>query len=344
MFIFFICFSISLKQCEINESLRVKGFSAIDSYDSQMKLQKMAPVIISMRWNSIEEQFHHFIFGASIAFALNRPIQIEMLKFPITGQQPQPFFDYTQFDAPGDYMSENYTRLRVDTYFPCRNKTDITKADSSRPILIRNYATIETVYSSHLLSPILYKSFEYRAAYFFSRRYLLKNTEQLEEQYKDYVGVDINKYYIKNKDYLRPDRVFNIFRKYLNQHFDKRTTKFVFLTFDDSLFTTLIKSEYHSAIILTHDYRGFSTLCSCKMFVGTYRSDFSSAVSLSRDKPGFLIDYVYDNIIEQTTSLSGIVSPYIGSVEELPNLINSKLKGCKDNSEELQQVINTFVQ
>ena len=343
MFLFFINFSFSLKNREINESLTKMGFDAIDSYYEATNSHKTSPVILSMRWSNLEKQFHHFIFGASIAFALNRTLQVEMLKYPVTNPQPEPYFDFSPFDKPGDYMSEKYARLRIDMYFPCKTKDQITKYDETRPILIRNYDIVTSLYSSHFLNPILYKNFEYRAAYFFARKYLLKNTQHLEEVYKDFIGVEISTYFIREKELKTVDHIFSIFQKYLNQLYDKKTTKYVFVTYNNTLFSKLIKKEYPSAIILDPDYDGFSILCSCKTVVGTYRSDFTAAVSLSRDTPGYLIDYVTDNLITQSTSLSGIISPFNSKFDVLPNMVNMKLKGCKDNEDELQQVLNTFV-
>ena len=313
-------------------------------------------VIVSSRFESIEDQFHHFIFGTAIGYALNRSIKLEMRRYSESGEQPKwhlKFKNITGNDFNiGLYDTNNFMRLRVARELFCKNESYFQTDDPSIPILIRNFDDITTLYGNHFIGQRLRKLFGIHAVYFLAHHFLdklpLNYVSKESENHQKVIGVEA---YIFSNVYrmkaLKDEQMIEShFINALERIDPLKESKIVLFTNSKKLSKLLENSlaDYKKdLIVLTDEERGFESLISVDFFIGTYRSKFSQAVNSIRGEAGILVNTNTGDIIPMSNSQTGTLQPFIQDIEDIPYTINEKLRGCEDNINELREILDVFV-
>lgn len=322
------------KESEITIDEINKAFNTFHS-----NLNPKSFLIISMRKETLEEQYSHFIFGAALAYALNRSIKIEMRNYPLSKAQPTFKFEFNGI-TPGLVEVEKFRRLRISREFYCKTEQEL-KGDPNIPILLRNYDEITTIYGNHFLSSRMKELFGMHAAYFLSNYYLKQNEVNVKA---DSIGIDARSFgsVRKNKFYKDPKKI----TKYFNQSIaalDKDKKLNIYIVSNNTQIATTLQSVLWNSKIVDDDATGFWTLVGCKTFVGTYRSRNSNAVQMTRGVAGYLVSTSFGECKQMSNSQSGILSPYLQNVEDVEYTTNEKIRGCRDNIDEIRELLDIFI-
>jgi hypothetical protein len=112
---------------------------------------------------------------------------------------------------------------------------------------------------------------------------------------------------------------------------------------NDTQIAALLRNKIPSAQVLPEDARGLAGLVSASEFIGTYRSKLSVHVNTMRARRGSLVNTDTGDLLEMGNSQAGTLSPYMQDVEDVEFTVNERLRGCKDNIDDLRDVLRTFV-
>jgi len=313
----------------ISESIFPKAFQFMK--DSK----RNGSVLISMRWESIADQIHHFLFGASIAYALDRSIVVEMKKYPLEMQQPTlklPLIGVGTKVSP----NSNFTRVNVVREFQCKNWEQIVGSDPSNVLIVRNYDPITSVYSNHVLSAILKEKFETHAPFFILRHHLKPSIPKSDP----YLAIDCQYFNTRRmKSMSNITHIINLFGNLIKKSSYNR----IIISTNNQHMQATLKNTFPDAEVLSESEESFWKLVGASSFIGTYRSKFSMAVSYARGVPNTLVDTLTSNIFLQSSYLSGVLSPYVQDIEDLDWTTNEKLRICDNNIDDLRDILNDYV-
>ncbi|EAX96367.1 hypothetical protein TVAG_337990 [Trichomonas vaginalis G3] len=328
----------------IFELLSKEEIQAAQSKDHDMKEASMnskSSVIISMRWLSIEEQFHHLVFAITISQLLNLPFQVDYLRYPENGEQPQDYFNMKQYLLTKSYEN-NFNRLRVDKELTCKASDFFTK-NSSKNILIRNYLDIAVLYGNKHFHNILVSQYGSRAVYQIANQFILRERTKYNSTFL--YGIDITVF--KSKKLKNLSDVSNIIQSFekifndLNIHKDN---------YPDMLFTSnepkllkKLKKKYPKCTFMLHGKDSFFNLINCRTFIGTYRSEFSNAIIQSRAEGNNMIDYGDVKIEKINNEMPELIYNILDECEICADIYSYTLRVCGDNDAELAYVSNNFV-
>lgn len=304
-------------------------------------------IIVSSRFSKLEEQFNHLIFGTALAYALNRSIKIEMRHYPLSEEQPQFHFQFQNLNEPKLYDPDSFKRLRVARELFCKNESYFQTDSPSIPILVRNYDDISSLYGNHFIGTRLRSLFGIHAGYFLSNHFIKLDQNKALSSSKDsdnVIGIDARTF----EDVHRMKTLKNVksiaqnFISFIEQIDPKKKSQILIVSNNNKLLNELQKKLWN-AETSTDDITGFTKLVGSKIFIGTYRSKFSQSVNMMRGVPGYLINTNTGDVINMSTSQTGVLQPYFQDVEDAEFTVNEKLRGCSDNIEDLRIVLDNFV-
>jgi hypothetical protein len=112
---------------------------------------------------------------------------------------------------------------------------------------------------------------------------------------------------------------------------------------NDSVVEGAIKEMSKNVRILASSWKSFVNLVHCDVFVGTYRSKLSTAVNMLRAVRGYLLNTDTGDLMEMSNSQAGLLSPYVQDVEDCEFTVNERLRGCRDNIDDLREILQRFV-
>lgn len=356
---FIFCFiSSSISEKKINElnlptwSLGYQNISDISEISPKeikkayqtfsYPLNPKSEIIVSSRFSNLEEQFNHFIFGTALAYALNRSIKLEMRHYPLSEEQPEFHFQFQNIDEPKLQDPDSFKRIRVARELFCKNESYFQTDSPSIPILIRNYDDISSLYGNHFIGSRLRSLFGIHAAYFLSHHFIKLTKPKLSDTYV--IGVDARTFdsVHRMKTLKDPKSIVKDFTSFLTKIDPDKKHKILIVSNNKNVLDGLQKSLWNVEKC-TDDINGFTKLVASKIFVGTYRSKFTQTVNLMRGVPGFLVNTNTGDVINMTTSQTGVLQPYFQDVEDAEFTVNEKLRGCQDNIEDLRIVLDNFV-
>ena len=322
-------FSVQLKEepFEITERDRLRAEELF-----RYPLRQDRSVIISMRWWNLDEQISHFLFGAGIAYALNRSILVEMRRYPLFQTQPKLQFQLNGI-TPEQINPPAFTRLRVAREFFCKSEVEL-EGNSSDPLLIRNFDDISSLYGNHFIAKRLKSLFGMHAGYFLLHHYV-----QLPEVFEEgeFLGVEIHSFETAKKAAHMQDPAL-ITGNFSAAVETLRSVRVCAMSNDPR-----VVEKMEQIKVLPNDISGFAQLVRAKYFIGTYRSRMSNLVNMMRGRKGMMLNTDTGHILEMSNYQAGVLSPYEQNVEELEFTVNEKLRGCSDNIEELREVLHHFV-
>lgn len=301
-------------------------------------------IIISSRFSNLEEQFNHFIFGTALAYALNRSIKLEMRHYPLSDSQPEFHFQFQNLDEPKLYDADSFKRLRVARELFCKNESYFQTDSPSIPILVRNYDDISSLYGNHFIGSRLRSLFGIHAAYFLSHHFIKLDTTKVVKSDSDVIGIDARLFSSvhRMKTLKNAKTIISNFTSFLKQIDPEKKCKIVIVSNSDEVLNGLQKKLWNVEKS-TDDINGFVKLVGSKIFVGTYRSKFSQSVNMMRGVSGFLVNTNTGDVINMSSSQTGVLQPYFQDVEDAEFTVNEKLRGCTDNIEDLRVVLDNFV-
>lgn len=322
--------SLSESLQEINET-EIRRAEEVFRYP----LREDASVIVSMRWWRLDEQISHFLFGAAIAYALNRSLKVEMRRYPLHKKQPEFKFRMKGI-VPERVELKSFARLRVARELFCKTQKEL-EGNSSVPILIRNYDDISSLYGNHFIGGRLTELFGIHAGYFLLRHYI--DLPEVNSG-KGVLGVEIQSFdaaqtmgHMRNAKRLAANFTSAIESltngKNLEVHVMTNNTK--------------ILKHMKSVGELPNNIEGFANLVNAEYFLGTYRSKLSTLVNLMRGKKSLLLNTDNGHVLEMSNYQAGILSPFDQNVEEFEFTVNEKLRMCNDNLENLRTILHHFV-
>jgi hypothetical protein len=272
-----------LQSTEINESMIRKAHEAMKA-----PRDPNSHVIISMRWNSLEEQLAHFIFGAGLAYALNRSIVVEMRHYPLTKEQPPIYLKFRDLN-PELTDPPVFQRVRISREFYCKGESDFRTDSPSIPLLVRNFDDVTGLYGNHFIAQKLKERFGYHAGFFIAYRHLDLSGEKGWEKT---IGVDARSFAnVRRMKHLKEGKLIagNFTRALANFKFNKGKVGYDVMT-NDSVVEGAIRQKYKNVRVLSHSWKSFVDLVHCDVFVGTYRSKLSTAVNMLRAARGYLLN------------------------------------------------------
>jgi sulfur transfer complex TusBCD TusB component (DsrH family) len=326
----------SVKQSEeINETEIRNAHRAF-----KLRLNPESHVIISMRWSSLEDQLGHFLFGAALAHCLNRSLLIEMRRYPLSNPQPPMLLKFRDLqvklvDPPV------FSRLRISREFYCKQEEDFRTDAPSIPILIRNFDDMASLYGNHFLAKKLRSMFGYHAGYFLAHHYLNLSNEKLP--WKSSLGVDARSFAAARRmKHLRDANLLagnfsNVIKTLRKQNMG------VYIMTNDTVMARGIGKISSDFKVSEDSWEAFTGLLQVNAFLGTYRSKLSYAVNMLRGVPGHMLNTDNGDLMEMSNSLAGLLSPYIQDVEDCEMTVNEKLRGCKDNIDDLREILTRFI-
>lgn len=298
-------------------------------------LRQDRSVIVSMRWWKLHEQMSHFLFGAALAYALNRSFQVEMRRYPLSSAQPALHFAIK--DIPTHVTNPpSFTRLRVARELFCKSETEL-QANSSEPLLVRNFDDISSLYGNHFISQRLKSLFGMHAGYFLMHRYI-----ELPETSGDtnFVGVEAQSFdsakkaaHMRDPTLIAGNFSAAVARLTKDMHIPVRVMS------NDSRIVELMQDVEP----LSDDINGFAQLVAAKYFIGTYRSRLSNLINTMRGRKGLMLNTDTGNVLGMSNYQAGVLSPYEQNVEEFEFTVNEKLRSCQDNIDDLRDVLHHFV-
>ncbi|OHT08557.1 hypothetical protein TRFO_22900 [Tritrichomonas foetus] len=303
-------------------------------------------VIISSRFSTIEEQFNHFIFGAAIAYALNRSIKLEMRNYPLTKKQPEFLLKFKEI-KPKLYETDNFFRLRVAREIFCKNETYFLTDSPSIPILIRNYDDITTLYGNHFIGSRLRSLFGMHAVYFLAHHFFEINPPQKSssnDNQKYIIGIEarVFDHVHRMKTMKDPKSVGKNFTNVINNHVIDKKSRFVLFTNNHDT-SKILRKSLTNVQECKNPHECFSELVNANVFIGTYRSKYAQIINMARGVPGLLVNTNTGDVINMSNSQAGVLQPYLQDVEDAEYTVNEKLRGCLDNIEELREILEIFV-
>jgi hypothetical protein len=319
---------------ELNESLIRRAAETF-----RYPLNPNSQLIISMRWTTLEDQLSHFIFGAALAFALNRSIRVEMRRYPLAGPQPDFFFALRGISM-GLIDPPVFSRLRIARELYCKSQTDLETDLPSIPILVRNFDDISALYGNHFVGRRLRELFGFHAAFFIANRFVALP----ERSRKGTVGVEVKSFVRSRRmKHLRDvDLIVANFTMAIGKIVDPAKERIVVVS-NDTKIADRLKKSWPNVEVMAEDARGLAELIGAREFIGTYRSKLATHVSTLRGRKGWLVNTDTGDLMEMGNSQAGILSPYIQDVEDVEFTVNERLRGCADNIDDLRDVLRTFV-
>ena len=288
-------------------------------------------IVVSFRWNSFEQQFHHFIYGAALAYALNASFSLDMSLYPINMPQP-PFL--LKFKRPvTQTIGRNFSgfrRLRV------ARETYCSDIDTSRPLLIRNYEQIYSLYSNHKIATRLRSMFGMDAAFHIAHSYLdVKDPQEDGSIFIEASAMEAR----KMKNIASPEKIAQTVANTIKQL--NTTGKRIIIYTNKKTVQSSISRVVKSAKFV-NSINSINGAMTAETFVGTFRSQLANAINLIRGKSGYLMDTETQTVIKQRVYTAGILSPFKQDVEDTDVTINERLRPCADNYADLRGVISTF--
>jgi hypothetical protein len=323
--------------CELNESLIRRAAAAFSA-----PLDPASHVIVSMRWAALEDQLGHLIFGSALAYALNRSIKVEMRRYPLHRPQPAFLLKFRGL-APAPADPPDFQRLRIARELYCKSRADFETDAPAVPILIRNFDDISALYGNHFVGGRLRELFGFHAALFLGHRLVDFSTFSK--------GTGGNTIGVEAKSFVRARRMKHLkdpiliagnITKAIRSVPESDKAKILLLT-NDTQIAKFIRSEFDHVEVLSEDFTGLGRLIGARHFVGTYRSKLSVHVNTLRARPGILVNTDTGDVLQLSNSQAGILSPYIQDVEDVEFTVNERLRGCKDNIDDLRDVLHRFV-
>jgi hypothetical protein len=292
-----------------------------------------------MRWTTLEDQVSHLLFGAALAYALNRSIRVEMRRYPLTKPQPQFLFEFRNV-VPALIDPPAFSRLRISRELYCKSRADLETDAPSIPILVRNFDDISALYGNHFVGRRLRELFGFHAALFLTHHLI-----NLPAPAKT-AGADIG---VEAKSFVRSRRMKHLKESDLiAANFSQAISaaqanaRIVIVT-NDTQIGYLLQKKFPKAEVLFEDAQGLAELINAREFIGTYRSKLSVLVNTMRAKRGRLMNTDTGDLLEMGNSQAGMLSPYVQDVEDVEFTVNERLRGCRDNIDDLRDVLRTFV-
>lgn len=333
MLLLLLTLGLSLSEApqEINET-EIRRAEEVFRYP----LREDASVIVSMRWSRLDEQISHFLFGAAIAYALNRSLKVEMRRYPLHKKQPEFQFRMKGI-IPERVELKSFARLRVARELFCKTQKEL-EGNSSVPILIRNYDDISSLYGNHFIGGRLTELFGIHAGYFLLRHYI--DLPEVKSG-KGVLGVEVQSFDAAQKmGHMRNAKLLaaNFSKAIESLTSGKKNLKVHVMTND-----TEILKHMKSLRQLPNNIEGFAKLVNAEYFLGTYRSKVSTLVNLMRGKKSLLLNTDNGNVLQMSNYQAGILSPFDQNVEEFEFTVNEKLRMCSDNLENLRTILHHFV-
>lgn len=303
-------------------------------------------IIVSSRFSKLEEQFNHFIFGTALAYALNRSIKLEMRHYPLSEDQPQFHFQFQNLDEPKLYDPDSFKRLRVARELFCKNESYFQTDSPSIPLLVRNYDDISSLYGNHFIGTRLRSLFGIHAGYFLSHHFIKLDQSKavLSKENSNVIGIDARSFdEVHRMKTLKDSKsIVNYFTSFISKIDPSKKSQILIVSNNKKVLNGLKKNLWNVETS-TDDIDGFTKLVASKIFIGTYRSKFSQTVNMMRGVPGFLINTNTGDVINMSTSQTGVLQPFYQDVEDAEFTVNEKLRGCEDNIDDLRIVLDNFV-
>jgi len=295
-------------------------------------------LIISMRKNTVVEQYHHFIFGAALAYCLNRSIIVEMKHYPLTKEQPKFYFSIlNQNNGLANY--DLFYRFGINRETYCKNETELYHPYNTS-ILLRNYHQIFAIYGNHYLSHQIQQKFGMHAEYFLAHHYLKPpphafHFPDLEPQNsKPLLCVDIEVLNLNGMPEMQNvTAIVNNFTSFIQQLNKDDKYKVVIASGSQKVLSEIKKNENfkdNAYINLDNEEIRASFLWEVQnvdLFVGTFRSQYSSMISTLRGRSGYLVDTYAGRLIKQNNYQAGRVSPFKQNFEGDEWTLNNALRG-----------------
>jgi hypothetical protein len=325
---------IDSPKSEINESLILRAVEAF-----RYPLNPNRQLIISMRWTTLEEQISHFVFGAALAFALNRTIKIEMRRYPLSGPQPPFLFDFRDL-VPARVDPLNFTRIRISREFYCKSAEDF---ETAAPIVVRNFDDISALYGNHFIGEKLRELFGFHAGFFLAHRFVnLSGYWKIARRRR--VGIEAKSFMgSRRMEHLKDGRLIaSKFISAVHQIANPAKYQIVVVT-NDTTIAKEIRRNQTTVKVMGEDCAGLARLIEAEKFIGTFRSKLSVHVNAMRAVPGWLLDTDTGKLLKMSNSQAGVLSPYVQDVEDSEFTLNERLRGCTDNIDDLRDVLQTFV-
>lgn len=295
-------------------------------------------IIISMRWTKLEDQINHFVFGAALAYALNRSIIVEMRRYPLDKEQPSFLIDFKDI-KPALYETSTFHRLRIARELFCKDRAELEPMTREVPILVRNFDDISSLYGNHFVGTRLREMFGMHAFFFLAHRYIKMD---LTQEIPNSLAVDARSFpNVKRMKHLKDaGQIAKNFTNVIKKADHKG--RLIIVTNDQKV-TDKLQKKFTKA-----EFSGDSMDSLCKMvtsskFIGTYRSKISTIVNMLRGEKSDVLNTDTGDIVDLSNSQAGVLSPYLQDVEDAEFTVNEKLRGCSDNIQDLREVLKTFV-
>jgi hypothetical protein len=323
--------------CELNESLIHRASEAF-----RYPLNPDRHLIISMRWTSIEDQISHLIFGAALAYALNRTILVEMRRYPLSKPQPNFLFPFRNL-TPALIDPPFFSRLRIDREFYCKSQTDFEPHSSPIPLLLRNFDDVSALYGNHFIGRRLRDLFGFHASFFLSHHFIDLSAVAPTSK-RPIIGIDARSFVLSRRmPHLRKSSLIGAnFTSAIHRIVNPLNYR-IWLVTNATKIAAFIQNKFEHVTVISDDGIGLAKLIAAKVFIGTYRSKLSLHVNSMRARPGWLLNTDNGDLLEMSNSQAGVLSPYVEDVEDIEFTVNERLRGCKDNIDDLRDVLQTFV-
>jgi hypothetical protein len=265
-----------------------------------------------------------------------------MRRYPLSQQQPRFLLRFRDL-KPKLFETETFSRLRISRELYCKTESDFRNESPSIPILLRNFDDISALYGNRFVSSRLVKLFGYHAALFLCHHFIDFSSFS-ESVPKASLGIEAHSFArARRMAHLRDaGQIVANFSRVLRQLVKPEQYK-IYVMSNDTTITSQFRKQFPNVQIVTEDTNGLAALVHCSLFVGTYRSRLSNAVNMMRAVPGFLLNTDTGDLLNMSNSQAGVLSPFIQDVEDVEFTVNERLRGCKDNIQELRKVIDTFV-
>jgi hypothetical protein len=294
-----------------------------------------------MRWTAIEDQLSHLIFGAALAYSLNRSLHLEIRRYPLA--KPQPPLLLTLRDlAPRPTDPPTFMRLRIARELYCKSESDFRTDSPSIPILVRNFDDISALYGNHFVAGRLRDMFGLHAAFFLAHH--LIDLPAAASAAKKTLGVEARSFTRSRRMAHLRDAALIIgnFTRAIQKVVNPARYR-IFVVTNDTVIGMGLAKTLPNVEVLQDNMEGLATLVNAQVFIGTYRSKLSAAVNMMRGRAGWLLNTDTGDLMQMSNSQAGLLSPYIQDVEDVEFTVNERLRGCKDNIGDLREVLRNFV-
>jgi hypothetical protein len=234
-----------------------------------------------------------------------------------------------------------FLRLRIARELYCKSESDFRTDSPSIPILVRNFDDISALYGNHFVSGRLRDMFGFHAAFFLAH-HLIRLPALVTKRRT--LGVDARSFARSRRmAHLRnASLIAGNFTRAIQKVVNPAKFRIVVLT-NDTAIAKRLEKELPNVEVLQEDMKGLAELVNADIFIGTYRSKLSTAVNMMRGTAGWLLNSDTGDLIHMSNSQAGLLSPYIQDVEDVEFTVNERLRGCRDNINELREVLRTFV-